>query len=142
MKLIKTVSYPSSFVINLDPSYKPGSHWVAVNFDKNGVVEYFDSFACYPSHEVVHFLHSHTKRCQYNHMQMQELYSMMCGQFVVYYIYHKSRGLTLDIILRKYFSTHNKLRNDLLVRDLVKLHYHYDAKVIDLNFIRRKKSIS
>ena len=25
MKSIKTVSYPSSFVINLDPSYKPGS---------------------------------------------------------------------------------------------------------------------
>ena len=30
IKSIKTVSYPSSFVINLDPSYKPGSHWVAV----------------------------------------------------------------------------------------------------------------
>ena len=44
MNLIKTVSYPSSFVINLDPSYKPGSHWVAVYFDKNGVSEYFDSF--------------------------------------------------------------------------------------------------
>ena len=37
MKSIKFVSYPSSFVINLDPSYKPGSHWVAVYFDKNGV---------------------------------------------------------------------------------------------------------
>ena len=59
MKLIKSVSYPSSFVINLGPSYKPGSHWVAVYFDKNGVGEYFDSFARYPPHEVVHFLHSH-----------------------------------------------------------------------------------
>ena len=47
IKSIKTVSYPSSFVINLDPSYKPGSHWVAVYFDKNGVGEYFDSFAGY-----------------------------------------------------------------------------------------------
>ena len=42
MKLIETVSYPSSFVINLDPSYKPGSHWVAVYFDRNGIGEYFD----------------------------------------------------------------------------------------------------
>ena len=49
IKSIKTVSYPSSFVINLDPSYKPGSHWVAVYFDKNGVGEYFDSFAGLPS---------------------------------------------------------------------------------------------
>ena len=37
MKLIKTVSYRSSFVINLDPNYKPGSHWVAVYFDRNCV---------------------------------------------------------------------------------------------------------
>ena len=62
IKSIKTVSYPSSFVINLDPSYKPGSHWVAVYFDKNGVGEYFDSFAGYPPHEIVHFLRSHAKR--------------------------------------------------------------------------------
>ena len=55
MKLIKTVSYPSSFVINLDPSCKPGSHWVAVYFDRNGVGEYFDSFARYPPYEVDRF---------------------------------------------------------------------------------------
>ena len=75
MKSIKSVSHPSSFVIyNLDPSYKPGSHWVAVHFDKNSVGEYFDSFAHYPSHEVVHFLRSHAKGWQYNRMQVQELY--------------------------------------------------------------------
>ena len=73
MKSIKSVSYPSSFVINLDPSYKPGSHWVAVYFDKNGVGEYFDSLARYPLHEVVHSLRSHTKGWQYNCMQVQEL---------------------------------------------------------------------
>ena len=55
MKLINTVPYPSSFVINLDPSYKPGSHWVAVYFDRNGEGEYFDSFSRYPPHEVEPF---------------------------------------------------------------------------------------
>ena len=50
MKLIKTVSYPSSDVINLDPSYKPGSHWVAVYFDRNGEGEYFNSLGRYPPH--------------------------------------------------------------------------------------------
>ena len=59
-----------------------------------------------------------------------------CGQLVVFYIYQKSRGLTLEDILRKYFSPHNRLRNDLLVRDFVKLHYHHGAKVMDPNFIR------
>ena len=91
IKSIKTLSYPSSFVINLDPSYKPGSHWVAVYFDKNGVDEYFDSLAGYPLHEVVHFLCSHAKGWQYNRMQVQELYTTTCGQFVVFYIYQESR---------------------------------------------------
>ena len=55
----------------------------------------------------------------------------------MFYINQQSQGLTLDVILHKYFSPHNKLRNDLLVRDFVKLHYHYDANVMDPNFIRR-----
>ena len=90
MKSIKTISYPSSFVINLDPRCQPGSHWVSVYFVKNGVGEYFDLFACYPPHEIVHFICYHAKGWQYNHMQVQELYTMTCGQFVVFYIYQKS----------------------------------------------------
>ena len=90
MKSIKTVSYPSSFVIYLNLNYKSGSHWVAVYFDKNGVGEHFDLFACYPPHEIVHFPCSDAKRWQYNHMQVQELYTMTCGQFVAFYIYQKS----------------------------------------------------
>ena len=42
----------------------------------------------------------------------------------------------LEIIFRNYFTPHNKLRNDLLVRDFVILHYHHDANVRDPNFIR------
>ena len=30
-------------IINLDPSYKPGSHWVALYCKDNEIVEYFDS---------------------------------------------------------------------------------------------------
>ena len=91
MKLIKTISYPSSFVINLDPSYKPGSHWVAMYFDRNGVGEYFDSFAHYPPHKAEHFVYLHAKRWQYIRMQVQEIYTTTCGQFIVFCIYQKSR---------------------------------------------------
>ena len=66
---------------------------------------------------------------------VRTLYYDVLSQFVVFYIYQKSRALTLEVILRKYFSTHNKLRNDLLVRDFVELRYHHDAKVMDPNFI-------
>ena len=111
-------------------------------FDKNGVGEYFNSFPRYPPHKIVHFLRSHAKGWQYNHMEVQELYTTACGQFVVFYIYQKRLGVTLEVILRKYFSTHNKLRNDWLVRDFVKLHYHHDAKVMDLISLDQIKGAS
>ena len=37
-------TFSSAYVINSDPSSKPGEHWVAVYFDKRGRGEYFDSY--------------------------------------------------------------------------------------------------
>ena len=37
---IKQRSVPSACVFNLDPSYKPGLHWVAVCIDRKGLPEY------------------------------------------------------------------------------------------------------
>ena len=62
---------------------------------------------------------------------------MTCGQFVVFYIYQRCSGLTLESILRKYFKPHAKIMNDVLVRDFVKMHCQFSAKVMDPNFISR-----
>ena len=37
---IKRISYPSAYVINSDPSTRPGKHWIAVFFDRRGNGEY------------------------------------------------------------------------------------------------------
>ena len=55
----------------------------------------------------------------------------------MFYIYQRCSGLTLEAITRKYFNPHAKLRNDVLVRDFVKMHYKLSAKVMDPNFISR-----
>ena len=62
---------------------------------------------------------------------------MTCGQFAVFDIYQRCSGLTLESILRKYFKLHAKIMNDVLVRNFVKMHYQFSAKVMDPNFIRR-----
>jgi len=33
---LQHVTYPSAYIINTHPSSKPGEHWIAVHFDKNG----------------------------------------------------------------------------------------------------------
>ena len=42
-------TFPSAYVINSDPSSKPGEHWIAVYFDKRGRGEYFDSYGLPPT---------------------------------------------------------------------------------------------
>ena len=32
-KLPLKIKYPSSYVVNTDPSYMPGQHWLALHFD-------------------------------------------------------------------------------------------------------------
>ena len=113
---------PLHTFLNLDPSYKPGSHWVAVYIDRKGRPEYFDSFGHPPPREIKDFLHTCAESWKHNHVPIQELYSTTCGQFVVFYIYQRCSGLTLESIIRKYFNPHAKLRNDVLVRDSVKMH--------------------
>ena len=134
---IKQKSFPSAYVFNLDPSYKPGVHWVAVYIDRKGRPEYFDSFGRPPPREIKDFLCTYAESWNYNDVPVQELYSTTCGQFVVFYIYQRCSGLTLKSILRKYFNPQAKIMNDVLVRDFVKMHYQFSAKVMDPNFIRR-----
>ena len=135
IKHIHQISFPSAFVFNLDPSYKPGVHWVAVYIDMEGLPEYFDSFGRPLPREIKDFLCTYAESWNYNHVPVQELYSTTCGQFVVLYIYQRCSGLTLKSMLQKYFNPHAKIMNDVLVRDFVKMHYQFFAKVMDPNFI-------
>ena len=131
----KQKSFPSAYVFNLDPSYKPVSHWVAVYIDRNGLLEYFDSFGHPPPREIKDFLSTYAENWNRNHVPVQELYSTTCGQFVVFYIYQRCSGLTLESIIRKYLKLHAKIMNDVLVRDFVKMHYQFSAKIMDPNFV-------
>ena len=137
IKHIQQISFPSAYFFNLDPSYKPGVHWIAVYIGRKGRPEYFDSFGRPPPREIKDFLCTYVESWNYNDVPVQELYSTTCGQFVVFYIYQRCSGLTLKSILRKYFNPHAKIMNNVLVRDFVKMHYQFSAKVTDPNFIRR-----
>ena len=37
---IKQISFPSAYVFNLDPSYKPGVHWVAAGADPDRFIRF------------------------------------------------------------------------------------------------------
>lgn len=115
------VNLPAFIISNLDPDYKPGSHWVAMHIDVNGIGEYFDSFGRKPTGYHKLFLKRNTKRWFYNHTSLQNQFTSVCGEYCLVYIYFKFQGKSMSDMLNLYSD--NSLSNDLVTRKLFKSIY-------------------
>ena len=108
--------FPLSFVSNTHPSTKPGEHWVAFYYTSPDTLEFFDSYGLHPSIYGFTDTPSHI-----NHKTLQSLDSNVCGQYCIYYLYHRSRGKTMSKILSS-FST-DQAWNDKSVARFVSKHF-------------------
>lgn len=103
-----------AFVINLSKSSEPGSHWVSLYVDKDGVAYYLDSYGFKPkSFQILHFLKRNCIRIHYNMMQLQQLNSKVCGMYAASFVIHMIKGHSLDSFISKFSK--NLLINDLFI---------------------------
>ena len=91
-----------SFIMNLDKSNQPGSHWVAVyidpSFDRS--LEYFDSFGDQPTEEfmkdikkVINVLDPETYlKFKVNKIKQQRVNSDNCGYFAMFFLIKRYEG--------------------------------------------------
>ena len=118
LPIIKT--FPSSVIINTDPSHLAGRHWIAFYFDDKKKCTFFDSYGNNPS---VFNLNSYLKQfsieLEFNKQRLQGLTSSSCGHYCIFFIRLISRGYSLDEIIQ-YFSKNNFSFNDNLVEFLIK----------------------
>lgn len=78
---------PMKYIINLDPSYKDGTHWVAVKFNRDGTAHYFDSFGRQPEGNILTFIERFApKGYTYSKNKYQDDYSSSCGYFCILFI--------------------------------------------------------
>lgn len=107
------------FIINTDPSFLPGKHWVAVYFPSNSLPEFFDSFGKAPSHyheRIFNFLiEQNSNGFVYNSKRLQSPLSSYCGLYCLYYLYFRIRGFSFENILERFGQ--NLHHNDLIVSD-------------------------
>lgn len=108
------VQLPIYLISNLDPDYKPGSHWVAIYIDINGVGEYFDSYGRKPEGYHKMFLKRNTKKWSYNHNQLQSYFSSVCGKYCLVYLYFKMKNVKMVDFVNKFFSV-NTISNDFII---------------------------
>jgi len=104
---------PCVLIANTDPCSKPGQHWVAMIFNKDGSGEYFDSFGFPPlSEDLLNHLNRYCPiGWKYNNRILQSLDSDVCGLYCILYAKRKCTSRAFYNL----FSTDTKL-NDALVK--------------------------
>ena len=109
-------TYPCCFVANTDPSWMPGTHWVAVFIGRNGRVEYFDSYGRRPmSPKMKAFCGTDYI---YNPKVVQSIFSALCGHFCIYFLAQRCSGKSVKNIIKQ-FDENNALYNENLVLTFV-----------------------
>lgn len=124
---------PQCFVFNYDPSYKPGSHWVAAIVNPRGRSNlFFDSYGKPPALKSIHLLLN--SKYKYNHIQYQNELTSTCGEWCVFFLwYHLTRQRkSWNSIFTKKFT----LKNDELVNWWMKETFGQKLKVLNVSFLR------
>ena len=115
-KIPKMVTYPSSMIINNEPSAQVGSHWIAIFFFKNKKAIFFDSYGqSAKTYKLNNFLRKKSVSFIEN-KQILQAYSPYCGYYCVLFIIFMSLGYSLKKFL-KYFKT--PIENDKLFKKLI-----------------------
>ena len=123
MTSIEINKYPNSFVVNTAPMKLPGIHWIAIYFNEQMKGEFFDSYGR-PIHYNKHFLDFMNRNAvewEHNKIQLQSAFSTVCGQYCIYFLYHRCRKRSMPTIVNSFAN--DKLRNDQLVYDFVRRKY-------------------
>lgn len=114
-------------ILNTDIQSGPGKHWYTV-LKINGVVECFDSLGIDDEKKkflVENFNFRGAKYLDINRTQVQPSSSILCGEYVLYFLFERYTNLdmTFDDLLNEIFS--NNLReNDVYVNNFISSFNH------------------
>lgn len=126
---------PACLVANTDPSWRSGSHWLAIYCDENGMLEFFDSYGQDPKkYDLIYdFLSRNAVSWKMNRRQLQGSLSSTCGQFCLYFLLWRCRGVGFEKILRSFDSSVDT--NDVLVTTFVNSLSHTITKMYDIDYV-------
>ena len=102
------------YIVNLNDSTQPGSHWVVINVKPN-IIEYFDSFGLNAPHEVVELSHTLGLNYIYNSTQYQDLNSVLCGYWCLYFVNESQKGRSYYDILKPFSHTDTQFNERMIV---------------------------
>ena len=111
---------PRGFVLNTDPSNRPGTHWVAMYLTAEGKGEFWDSYGEAPgfySQNFTQFLNKNCSTFTWNERVLQAPALDVCGQYTLFFALHRCRHIPMSTIANMF--TNSREWNDMLVRDFI-----------------------
>lgn len=99
-----------NYIINLDPSYQPGSHWVSVYIDSNRRAIYFDSFGRPPPPEILSFMQRSVSFYQISKSKYQGDDSSACGYYCLLFVLMSNKKSFFKLM-----KSCNHSRNEYLI---------------------------
>lgn len=124
----------SIIVVNLDPSFKSGSHWIVLCLREQSMVEYFDSLGKKPKINIVSNLFRNNQFCVYNINRIQDYNTNTCGLFCLFYSYYACRFCNMESIISCFDD--NLKTNEKIVKTFTKnylsSHNHHVNKINEI----------
>nr|DAC81382.1 TPA_asm: adenain [Parasteatoda house spider adintovirus] len=112
--------FPSAFVVNTDPHYKSGTHWMAFYVNSPNSAEFFDSYGHSPNffNRYISNYFKNYSHVTYNDVSLQSDSTAVCGQYCIYYLYFRCRNRSMKFIIDSLQL--NSMQNDKRVYNFVK----------------------
>jgi hypothetical protein len=110
------VEYPMGLIANTDSITEPGTHWISIYIDSNGIGEYFDPFGINPQYfEFEKFLYNNCPNGYfYNRITLQCLDCVTCGEYCEAYLITRLNGGSYADYISLFTSNPDK--NDVLIK--------------------------
>ena len=70
---------PANFIINTDTHNLPGTHWIAISYQRRGIVHVFDPLGLYYPYLLANSLQKYG-RTRFNKIMYQDPRTATCGQ--------------------------------------------------------------
>lgn len=115
---LRVKQFPTSLIINTDPTTEPGDHWVAVYMTKTKCF-YFDSFGLgIIDKSIIDFLKQFYKKVTINDECIQHYNSDKCGLYCIAFINKVKSKNTYNQFISNFNFVH-LLDNDKIVLSLL-----------------------
>lgn len=105
---------PCCFILNTDPSFLPGTHWVAIFIDLHKT-EFFDSYGLKPAD-----YHLNLSVDSWNTKRVQHYAFQSCGLHCLFFVLHRARYFSMDYIMKVLYSDHLLLNETIVLKDVLR----------------------